>query len=232
MSSGEGDEPPELLLLTSFPHSSLPAGSGTPPAIPGITNHVGAERVAGLAPSPNLFCIFRNVNCHGYQSLGSSLATFAFDVRLTKLFLHSTGRCCGCSSACRQHGPSLHLQLAARLREGKPATGTWHHRGKPAAGPWAQAAFQNPFCCVSPRPQLYPPVSRRCLAPLYQAARTYQLSFSLTHATGSSAFESIKCIRCSYHHSAMTMQHQCYSQCAFLTLSLLLSKGELFKASC
>lgn len=41
----------------------------------------GAERGAGLAPSLTLFRIFRNMNCHGYQSLGSSLATFALDVR-------------------------------------------------------------------------------------------------------------------------------------------------------
>lgn len=198
---------------------------------PAFANYRGAEGLAGLAPSPTLFRIFRNINCHGYQSAGSSLATFALDVRLTKLFLHGAGRCCGCSSACRQHGPSLHLQPAAWLRDGKPAAGTWHHRGETATGPGVQAAFQSPFCCISPRPQLYPPVSRRCLAPLYQAARTYPLSFSLMHVTGSSAFESIKCIRCSYHHSAMTTQHQCCGQRAFLTLSLLLSKEELFKAS-
>lgn len=107
----------------------------------------GVERGAGLAPSLTLFHIFRNMNRHGYQSLGSSLATFALDVRLTKLFPHSPGGSCSCSSAIRQRGPRLHLQppagwgvrnqpgsLAAAW-EGIPATGTWHCWGKAAARP-------------------------------------------------------------------------------------------------
>lgn len=179
-----------------------------------------ADRVAGLAPSPTLFRVFRNTNCHGYQSLGSSLATFALRVRLTKLFLHSADGCCGRSSACRQHRLSLHPQ---------PAAGTQRHRGKVATRPGAQAAFWSLFCCTSPNYLPIIPLPRSCLAPPYQAARTSQLSFSLTHDTSSSVFERLKRIRCSYHRSAMATQHQCWGQRAFLTPSL--SKEELFKAS-
>lgn len=107
----------------------------------------GAERGAGLAPSLTLFHIFRNMNCHGYQSLGSSLATFAPDVRLAELFPHSTGRSCSCSRAVPQRGPSLHLQPPpgwgtgnqpgnlAPVWEGTPAPGAWHQCGKAAARP-------------------------------------------------------------------------------------------------
>lgn len=128
------------------------AGPGTPPAIPSIANCVGGERAAGLTPSLTLFRIFGNTDRHGYQSLGSSLATFALHVRLTKLFLRGADGRCGCTSACAHHGPSLHPQPATRLQEGKPAAGTRHRRGKAAAGPVAQAAFQSPFCCISPNP--------------------------------------------------------------------------------
>lgn len=132
----------------------------------GIANRVGAEKVAGFAPSLTLFHIFRNINCHGYQSLGSSLATFALDVRLTKLFLHSACGCCGFSSSFRQHRPSVHLQPASQLCEGNPAMGSQYHHGKVAEGPGTQAAFQSPLCCISFRPQLYPPIARRRLHPL------------------------------------------------------------------
>lgn len=181
---------------------------------------MGAGRGAGLAPSLTLFRIFRNTNYHGYQSLGSSLATFALRVRLTKLFLHSADGCCGRTRACRQRRLLLPPQ---------PAAGTQRHRGKAATRPGAQAAFRSLFCCTSPN---YPPIiplSRSCLAPPYQAARTSQLSFSLTHDASSSVFERLKRIRCSYHRLAMATQHQCWGQRAFLTPSL--SEEELFKAS-
>lgn len=148
----------------------------------------GAERGAGLAPSLTLFHIFRNMNCHGYQSLGTSLATFAPDVRLAKLFPHSTGGSCSCSSTLHQRGPSLHLQpppgwgtgnqpgSLAPVWEGSPAPGTWYHCGRgaqpqePGTTVGRQQHDQGTGCSPAlilllfPRSQLFP-VSCGCLAP-------------------------------------------------------------------
>lgn len=138
----------------------------------------GAERGAGLAPSLTLFHIFRNMNCHGYQSLGTSLATFAPDVRLAKLFPHSTGGSCSCSSTLHQRGPSLHLQpppgwgtgnqpgSLAPLWEGSPAPGTWYHCGRGAQP-------QEPGTTVGGEP------SHRNLAPLWEGSSTTRAQAAL-----------------------------------------------------
>lgn len=137
----------------------------------------GAERGAGLAPSLTLFRIFRNMNCHGYQSLGSSLATFALDVRLTKLFPHSPGGSCSCSGAIRQREPSLHLQPLPPVGQ-EPSLGAWHQCGKgtqpqePGTAVGRQQHDQGTGCSPAlillrfPRSQLFCPCHVVALHPL------------------------------------------------------------------
>lgn len=185
----------------------------------------GAERGAGLAPSLTLFHIFRNMNCHGYQSLGSSLATFALDVRLTKLFPHSPGGSCSCSGAVRQRGPPLHLQpppgCGTRTRPGAwweeiPATGTCHHCGK-AATRLGHRLLSSTYSAAFPQIPIIPCVVwMPCTPP--RTAGTARLSFSLSRTAGRSAFESTNRICCSYHYSGMATQS--HGHCAFLTRSL------------
>lgn len=114
-----------------------PCSSGNP----WQAKRAGAERGAGLAPSLTLFRIFRNMNCHGYQSLGSSLATFALDVRLTQLFPHSTGRSCSCWAPGRAMASPA---ATTRLRDEKAA---WEpgtvREGSPAQEPGSTAGRQQ-----------------------------------------------------------------------------------------